>query len=338
MTELQPGGRRARAGARQTGPGRPGGPGRAGWARAAGARQAGASLARVTLQDVADRAGVSLSTASRVVNEGSRRVGPRLADRVTKAVADLGYMANLQARAVATGQSTMMGVIVHDIADPYFSSIAAGLIEVSHAGGAARHRVEHGRGRGGGTGIRLADAGPAGPLGGAGRQPLGRHRGHCGAARRGRRVHPRWRPGGLRRPGSAGHRHDPARQRRGGPGPGRGAGRARPPGVRRAGRAGWAGHRPGPGSRVRGRAGRLVGQPQPAAGDPRGVYPGRRVPGDERDPGGGRHPAGLRVRGERRDGRRRAGPAPGRRAGRAGGHRAWPASTTSPRCATSTRR
>jgi LacI family transcriptional regulator len=89
----------------------------------------------VTLQDVADRAGVSLSTASRVVNEGSRRVGPRLADRVTKAVAELGYMANLQARAVATGQSTMMGVIVHDIADPYFSSIAAGLIEVSHAGG-----------------------------------------------------------------------------------------------------------------------------------------------------------------------------------------------------------
>ena len=113
MTELQPGGRGARA----------------------GARQAGASLARVTLQDVADQAGVSLSTASRVVNEGSRRVGPRLADRVTKAVADLGYMANLQARAVATGQSTMMGVIVHDIADPYFSSIAAGLIEVSHAGG-----------------------------------------------------------------------------------------------------------------------------------------------------------------------------------------------------------
>jgi LacI family transcriptional regulator len=114
VTELQPGERQARA----------------------GARQAGAPLARVTLQDVADRAGVSLSTASRVVNEGSRRVGPRLADRVTKAVADLGYMANLHARAVATGQSTMMmGVIVHDIADPYFSSIAAGLIEVSHAGG-----------------------------------------------------------------------------------------------------------------------------------------------------------------------------------------------------------
>ena len=88
---------------------------------------------RVTLQDVADHAGVSLSTASRVVNDGSRRVGPRLADRVRVAVAELGYTANLQARAVATGQSTMVGVVVHDIADPYFSSVASGLIEVADA-------------------------------------------------------------------------------------------------------------------------------------------------------------------------------------------------------------
>ena len=92
-------------------------------------------ISRVTLQDVADRAGVSLTTASRVVNEGARRVGPRLAERVHRAVAELGYTANLQARAVATGQSTMIGVVVHDIADPYFSSIAGGLIEAA----AARH-------------------------------------------------------------------------------------------------------------------------------------------------------------------------------------------------------
>jgi LacI family transcriptional regulator len=95
---------------------------------------------RVTLQDVADRAGVSLTTASRVVNasvvnDRSRRVGKRLADRVHKAVADLGYTANLQARAVATGQSTMIGVVLRDIADPYFSSIAAGFIEVATASG-----------------------------------------------------------------------------------------------------------------------------------------------------------------------------------------------------------
>ena len=89
--------------------------------------------ARATLQDVADRAGVSLSTASRVLSNGPRQVAPQLADRVHQAVAELGYTANLQARAVATGQSMMVGVVVHDIADPYFSSIASGLIEVADA-------------------------------------------------------------------------------------------------------------------------------------------------------------------------------------------------------------
>jgi len=93
---------------------------------------------RVTLQDVADRAGVSLTTASRVVNDGSRKVGKALADRVHHAVADLGYTANLQARAVATGQSTMIGVTLRDITDPYFSSIAAGLIEIAEGAEGAR--------------------------------------------------------------------------------------------------------------------------------------------------------------------------------------------------------
>jgi LacI family transcriptional regulator len=92
----------------------------------------GSDGSRVTLQDVADRAGVSLTTASRVVSEGPRRVGRQLVSRVNQAVAELGYTANLQARAVATGQSNMVGVVVHDISDPYFSSIAAGLIEVAY--------------------------------------------------------------------------------------------------------------------------------------------------------------------------------------------------------------
>jgi LacI family transcriptional regulator len=104
-----------------------------------GAAEAGpafpaSTVQRVTLQDVADQAGVSLTTASRVVNAGSRRVGRDLAQRVRTAVSELGYSANLQARAVATGQSSIVGVALRDISDPYFSSIAAGLIEVADAG------------------------------------------------------------------------------------------------------------------------------------------------------------------------------------------------------------
>jgi LacI family transcriptional regulator len=97
-----------------------------------GERRPSQGGSQVTLQDVADRAGVSLTTASRVLSDSPRRVGPQLAGRVYQAVAELGYTANLQARAVATGQSSMVGVVVHDIADPYFSSIAAGLMDVAH--------------------------------------------------------------------------------------------------------------------------------------------------------------------------------------------------------------
>ena len=88
---------------------------------------------RATLQDVADLAGVSLTTASRVVNEGARKVGPEMAERVNRAVAELGYQANLQARAVASGYASLIGVMVRDIDDPYFSSIAAGLMEATDA-------------------------------------------------------------------------------------------------------------------------------------------------------------------------------------------------------------
>src|SRR5258708_1146361 len=88
--------------------------------------------ARGPAEDVAARAGGSVTAASRVVSDGPRRVGGPLASRVHRAVAEPGYTANLQARAVATGQSNMVGVVVHDIADPYFSSIAAGLIDIAY--------------------------------------------------------------------------------------------------------------------------------------------------------------------------------------------------------------
>jgi transcriptional regulator with XRE-family HTH domain len=91
---------------------------------------------RPRLQDVADLAGVSLATASRVLNGSSRQPGPELVDRVRGAAAELGYVVNAQAQALARSRSGLLGLVVHDISDPYFSSIAAG------AQAAAR---EHGR-------------------------------------------------------------------------------------------------------------------------------------------------------------------------------------------------
>ncbi len=85
-----------------------------------------------TLSDVAALAGVSLATASRVLNGAAgRTVGAAFRDRVLRAAADLGYTPNAHAQAVARGASTLVGLLVHDISDPYFSAIAAGVTEAA---------------------------------------------------------------------------------------------------------------------------------------------------------------------------------------------------------------
>ncbi|MEU6343450.1 LacI family DNA-binding transcriptional regulator [Streptomyces sp. NPDC046977] len=84
-------------------------------------------MAGVTLTDVANRAGVSQSTASRVLNGSSRRPSPAVAEAVRRAAAELGYVSNAQARALAGARTGLVGLVVHDIADPYFSTIASGV-------------------------------------------------------------------------------------------------------------------------------------------------------------------------------------------------------------------
>lgn len=92
--------------------------------------------ARPTLSDVARSAGVSLATASRAINGSSdRSVRPELAERVLRAARDLGYVPDATAQAMARGHTTTLGLLVHDIADPYFSAIAAGVIRTAEAAG-----------------------------------------------------------------------------------------------------------------------------------------------------------------------------------------------------------
>jgi LacI family transcriptional regulator len=89
-----------------------------------------------TLADVATRAGVSLATASRVLNGSpGRRVSEALSARVLAAATELDYSPNAQAQAMARGRSSTLGLVVHDIADPYFSSIAAAVITAAAARG-----------------------------------------------------------------------------------------------------------------------------------------------------------------------------------------------------------
>ncbi|RKT56522.1 LacI family DNA-binding transcriptional regulator [Saccharothrix australiensis] len=90
---------------------------------------------QVTLAEVAEHAGVSLATASRVLNGSTRQVGDELRDRVRGAADDLGYLPNASAQALARNSSVLVGLVVHDIADPYFSGIAAGVTRVAEQAG-----------------------------------------------------------------------------------------------------------------------------------------------------------------------------------------------------------
>jgi LacI family transcriptional regulator len=90
----------------------------------------------VTLDDVARLAGVSMATASRVLSKSPRAVRPELREKVLAAAAHLSYTPNPHARALAGSASNIVGLVVHDIADPYFSSIAAGVTRVAEVQGA----------------------------------------------------------------------------------------------------------------------------------------------------------------------------------------------------------
>ncbi|AXH34259.1 LacI family transcriptional regulator [Humibacter sp. BT305] len=88
-----------------------------------------------TLSDVAAHAGVSLATASRVLNGSTRRVRAPLQEKVVASARALGYVVDAQAQAVARGTSSTIALVVGDIADPYFSGVAAGAIAAARARG-----------------------------------------------------------------------------------------------------------------------------------------------------------------------------------------------------------
>jgi LacI family transcriptional regulator len=79
-----------------------------------------------TIRDVAERAGVSTTTVSHVLN-GTRKVEPATAARVEAAVEELGYRPNALARSMRRGRTHTVGVVVPDIANPFFGDLARSL-------------------------------------------------------------------------------------------------------------------------------------------------------------------------------------------------------------------
>jgi LacI family transcriptional regulator len=89
---------------------------------------------RPTIFDVAARAGVSYATVSRVVN-GSPNVRESTRQRVQSAMLELGYVAHVTARALASGRTQAIGLLAQEVDNPFFSVLIKGIDhEISAAG------------------------------------------------------------------------------------------------------------------------------------------------------------------------------------------------------------
>ncbi|SCE24649.1 transcriptional regulator, LacI family, partial [Streptomyces sp. SolWspMP-sol7th] len=90
---------------------------------------------RPTMKDVAARAGVGLKTVSRVVND-EPGVTPDTERRVREAIAALGFRRNDSARVLRKGRTASVGLILEDLADPFYGPLSRAVEEVARAHGA----------------------------------------------------------------------------------------------------------------------------------------------------------------------------------------------------------
>ncbi len=90
------------------------------------------STTQTTLREVARRAGVSIKTASRVVNQ-EPNVAPATRRRVERIIARLGYRPNSVARSMRTRRSEMLGLVVPSIRNPIYPAIARGVEDTARA-------------------------------------------------------------------------------------------------------------------------------------------------------------------------------------------------------------
>ena len=83
-----------------------------------------------TIKDIAQAAGVSLATVSRVINDGPK-VGAKTRERVKAIMKEMGYRPNANARALVTQRSASLGVVIAELQDPFFATLAHGVETVT---------------------------------------------------------------------------------------------------------------------------------------------------------------------------------------------------------------
>ena len=85
----------------------------------------------ITIKELAVRAGVSHSTVSRALNNHPA-IARATVERIQQLARELNYVPSHSARSLKTNRSHMLGVIVHRIADPFYSEVLGGIQHVVH--------------------------------------------------------------------------------------------------------------------------------------------------------------------------------------------------------------
>lgn len=88
----------------------------------------------ITISDIAEKAGVSLATVSRVLND-SGYVKEETRIRVQKVIRELNYTPSAIARSLSKNKTNTIGVIVPDIVNPFFGEVIKGITEVAEKSG-----------------------------------------------------------------------------------------------------------------------------------------------------------------------------------------------------------
>jgi LacI family transcriptional regulator len=89
---------------------------------------------RVTITDVAREVGVSPQTVSRMLNNKTE-ISPETRARILEAVQRLGYRPSSLARSLVTRKTNTLGLVIPDVANPFFSEVAYGAEEAAHDAG-----------------------------------------------------------------------------------------------------------------------------------------------------------------------------------------------------------
>jgi LacI family transcriptional regulator len=92
----------------------------------------------VTIKEIAKLAGVSITTVSLIINGKDQSIGAETRERVLKIIEDQNYVPNTIARSMITKQTNTLGLLIPDITNPYFATMARG---IEDAAGKSGYRV-----------------------------------------------------------------------------------------------------------------------------------------------------------------------------------------------------